>query len=115
MKFRKLTVLGFTLIESCGGSKRNLAHPTDNLHTKILDLRGFDSSIILSLRGGISRPTGNFPESLSQAILAGIKIVGRLGASHRRATELMQDALPVQRSQGGLTNQFNNYNLHVQV
>ena len=41
--------------------------------------RWFDSSIILILRGGIPRPTGNFPESLSQAILVGIMLAGRLG------------------------------------
>ena len=52
---------------------------TANLRTKILDFRGFDSSIILILRGGILRPIGNFPESLSQAILVGIMLVGRLG------------------------------------
>ena len=39
-----------------------------DLRTKILDFRGFDSSIIL---GGIPRPIGDFPESLSQRILAG--------------------------------------------
>ena len=40
-----------------------------SLRTKILDFRGFHSSIIVSLRGGIPRPIGNFPESSSQAIL----------------------------------------------
>ena len=53
--------------------KRGLVD-TANLPTSIVDLRGFDSSIILIVRGGIPRPMGNFPESLSQAIL-----VGRLG------------------------------------
>ena len=38
-----------------------------------------DSSIILILRGGIPRPIGDFPEILSQAILVGIMLVGRLG------------------------------------
>ena len=52
-----------------------------NLRTNIMDFRGFDSSIILILRGGIPRPMGNFPESLSQAILVGIMLVGRLGLS----------------------------------
>ena len=54
---------------------------TANLRTKILDFRGLDSSRILSLRGGISRPIGNFRESLSQAIfvLVGVILVGRLG------------------------------------
>ena len=50
-----------------------------NLPTKILDFRGFDSGIIFILRGGIPRPIGDFPESLSQAILVGIMLVGRLG------------------------------------
>ena len=54
---------------------------TPNLPTNIMDLRGFYSSIILSIRGGIPRPIGNFPESLSQAILVGIMLVGRLGVS----------------------------------
>ena len=36
-----------------------------------LDSRGFDSSIILISRGGLPRPTGDFPESLSQAMLVG--------------------------------------------
>ena len=44
---------------------------TAYLRTKILDFRGFDSSIILILRGGIIISVGDFPESLSQAILAG--------------------------------------------
>ena len=42
-----------------------------NLRTKILDVRGFDSSTILSLRGGIPRPMKDFPEWLSQAIFVG--------------------------------------------
>ena len=56
---------------------------TANLLTKILDFRGFYSSIILILRGGIPRPIGNrgqFPESSSQRILVGTIFVGRLGA-----------------------------------
>ena len=52
---------------------------TANLHTNILDFRGFDSSIILILRSGITRTIGNSPEVLSQAILVGIILVGRLG------------------------------------
>ena len=48
----------------------------------MLDFRGFDSSIILSLRGGIPRPIVDFPESLSHAILVGIMLVGRLGVKH---------------------------------
>ena len=47
---------------------------TANLPTNIMDLRGFHSSIILILRSGALRPTGDFPDSLSQAILAGIML-----------------------------------------
>ena len=54
-----------------------------NLHTNIMDFRGFYSSTISILRAGIPRPTGNFPESLSQAILVGIMLVGRLGVHDR--------------------------------
>ena len=48
------------------------------------DFRGFDSSGILILRGGIPSPIGNFPESLSQAILVGVILVGRLGVRAAR-------------------------------
>ena len=59
---------------------------TANLHTKILDFRGFYSNMILNLRGETPRPIRNFPESLSQRILVGIILVGRLGV--RAATSL---------------------------
>ena len=52
---------------------------TANLPTNIMDFRGFDSSIMLIIRGGIPRPIGDFPKSLSQAILVGIMLVLRLG------------------------------------
>ena len=52
---------------------------TANLRTKILDFGGFDSGRILSLRGGIPRPLGSLPESLSQATSVGTILVGRLG------------------------------------
>ena len=54
---------------------------TVNFPTKIMDFRGFDSSIILIIRGGIFMSVADFPESLSQAILVGIMLVGRLGVS----------------------------------
>ena len=50
-----------------------------NLRTNIMDFRGFDSRIISIIRGGILMSIGDFPESLSQAILVGIMLVGRLG------------------------------------
>ena len=52
---------------------------THNLPTNTVDFRGFDSSIILILRGGILMSTGDFPESLNQAMLVGTMLVGRLG------------------------------------
>ena len=52
-----------------------------NLLTRIQHFRGFDSSRILIVRGGILMSIGNFPESLSQAILAGRFLVGRLGVA----------------------------------
>ena len=39
-----------------------------NLRTYLMDFRGFDSIIILILRGGILMSKGDFPASLSQAI-----------------------------------------------
>ena len=60
---------------------------TANLRTKILDFRGFDSSIILILRGGILRSLGNFPETVSQQILVGIILAGRLGVVAERAAK----------------------------
>ena len=53
---------------SAGGSTAASEPRTANLRAKIMDFRGLDSSIILILGGGIPRPVGNFPESLSQAI-----------------------------------------------
>ena len=54
---------------------------TPNLPTNIVDFGGFDSSIMLFLRGGILMSIGNFPESLSRAMLVGIMLVGRLGVT----------------------------------
>ena len=54
---------------------------TANLRTKILDLGGFDSSILLILRGGIIMSIESSPDILSQRILVGMIFVGRLGVS----------------------------------
>ena len=54
---------------------------TANLGTNTVDFRGFDSSIILILRGGIVMSIGDLPESLSQAILGGIMLVGKTCSS----------------------------------
>ena len=50
-----------------------------NLRATIRDLGGFDSGRILSLRGAILMHMGDFPEGLSQQILAGMILLGRLG------------------------------------
>ena len=51
-----------------------------NLRTKILDFRGFGSSIISTWRGGILMSMGGFPEIMSQQSLVWRILVGRLGA-----------------------------------
>ena len=45
---------------------------TANLRTMILDSRGFDSNILLTLRGGIRMYIGNLPKVLSRRILVWI-------------------------------------------
>ena len=54
-------------------------HYTADLRTKILDIGGFDSKVILQLRGDIFMSIGDSPENMSQRILAGRILVGRLG------------------------------------
>ena len=54
---------------------------TANFGSNNMDFRGFDSSIILSSKGGMLMSIGNFPEMLSQAILVGTMFVGRLGVN----------------------------------
>ena len=58
---------------------------TANLRTKTLDFRGLDSSRILIVRGGILMSLGSFPETMSQQILVGVILVGRLGVVSERA------------------------------
>ena len=43
----------------------------------MMDFRGFDSSIILILRGGIPRPMGDFSENLTRTILVGVCNISR--------------------------------------
>ena len=54
---------------------------TPGVPTNMVDVRGFDSSKTLILRGDIPRPIGDLTESLSQAILVGIILVGGSGVS----------------------------------
>ena len=58
-----------------GSVGASAALSTANLRTKILDVRGFHSSVTLRLRGGILMSTGNFPEMLHRAILVGMVLV----------------------------------------
>ena len=60
-------------------TNNNTITNTAYLPTNIVGFRGFDSSTSLIQRGGIPRPIVNSPESLSQAMLVGVMLVGRLG------------------------------------
>ena len=53
---------------------------TPNPPTNIVDFIGFASSIMLCLRGEILMSIGDFPDSLSQAVLVWIMLGGRLGS-----------------------------------
>ena len=68
-----------SMIAKCALVSKEVGDCTANLRTKILDFRGFDSRMILILRGWILTSTGKSPECLSQAISAGRILVGRLG------------------------------------
>ena len=91
------TLRGIHLSKEMKKSQKDSAPPasvgTPHLRTNILDFRGFDSSMISILRGGIPRTMGDFPESLSQAILVRIMLVGRLGVLADR--EDMGDSIEV--------------------
>ena len=52
---------------------------TANLRTNIMDVRGFDSTMILMLRGAILMSIGNFPEVLSQAMLVECNVIREIG------------------------------------
>ena len=52
---------------------------TANLPTNLVDFRGFDSSIILMYRDGILMSIGDFPESLSRAMLVGCNVRREIG------------------------------------
>ena len=58
------------------GMREGRIRTTPNPPTNIVGFRGFDPNIILIVRGGIPRPMWNFPESLSQAMLVGVMLVG---------------------------------------
>ena len=64
---------------SSSSSRSNSKNSAPNLPTNIMDFRGFDSSVILILRGRIPRLVGNFPESLSQAMLIGCNVARESG------------------------------------
>ena len=60
------------------------ATATPNLPISIVDFRGFDSSVILILRGGITRSIGDFPESLTQAMLVGCNVSREIGRTETK-------------------------------
>ena len=81
-------------VEERRGIRRHTkVHNTPNLPTNMVDFSGLDSSTILLRRGGILMSTGNFLESLSQAMLVGTRFVGRLGVGGLRIHTKVQDAL----------------------
>ena len=65
-------------------AQHGFVHDTPSLPTNIVDFRGFDSSIILILRDGILMSIGDFPESLSQAMLAGCNVSREIGREQFR-------------------------------
>ena len=67
---------------------------TANPPTNIVGFRGLDSSIILIIRGGILTSIGDFPESLSQAMLVGTMLVGRLGMRRQGTVSKHRSSLP---------------------
>ena len=71
-----------------------LCYSTPNLPTNIVDFRGFDSSQISSLRGGILMSIGNSPESLSPAMLVGVMLVGGLGVARALAIASVSGRCP---------------------
>ena len=74
---------------------------TPNTRTNIVDFRGCDSSIILIIRGGILRPIGDFPESLSQAMLAGCNLSREIGREpHAEPTISVEGSGPSQGAGG---------------
>ena len=64
-----------------------------SLRTMTLDFRGFDSIIILVLRGGIPRPEGDFLETLRQGIVVWRFLVRRLAVVVMRPNPLQRQSL----------------------
>ena len=64
---------------------------TPNLPTNIVDFRGFDSSIILILRVGILRSIGDFPESLTRAMLVGCNVSREIGRKIARTEQRVRE------------------------
>ena len=77
--------LGAAASEAQGLARGCMGRPISLL---TLDFRGFDSSIMLIIRGGIPRPIRNFPESLSQAMLVVPGSTARRMPRARRAPSL---------------------------
>ena len=67
-----------------GNQQKNIRTEQDtaNLRTKFLEFRGFDSSRILNVRGGLFMSMDNFRKKLSQEVLVGIILVGQVGVHY---------------------------------
>ena len=63
--------------------------PTTNLRTKILMFRGFDSSIIIILRGGIPCPIGKFPGKIESSNLRRDNLSREIGRNQRGAKKAL--------------------------
>ena len=74
-------------------------HRTTNLGTKILDFRGFDSSIILIIRGGILVSMGEVLESLSQESSKRNNLSRDIGCPIRGASAHLQTTCRVKHAQ----------------
>ena len=55
-----------------------------NLRTNIMDFRGFDSSIILNVRGGILMSIGNFPVKFESSNLSRDNVSREIGCTLHR-------------------------------
>ena len=62
------------IIPGASRTRRGRGVHTANPRTNIVEFRGFDSSFMLLLRAGILMSIGDFPESLSRAMLGWLRL-----------------------------------------
>ena len=88
----------FDLVNPCGAGRVGAAVFTADLRTKVMTFGGFDSCITFISRCGILMSIGIFPESLSQQILVGRILVGRLGVMFTAAAQVLSLPLAARKS-----------------